>query len=614
MTLPALGATPIGNNKVQFCVWAPACDRVHLKLLGPGSRTVELTQAEHGYFHAIVDDVPIGANYAYLLNGEIERPDPASRYQPEGVHGPSQVVDPAEFDWADQHWRGRSFESAVIYELHVGTFSPEGTFDGVIPYLDGLTDLGVTVIELLPVAQFPGNRNWGYDGVSLFAVQESYGGPDGLRRLVDACHQRGIAVILDVVYNHLGPEGNYLRDFGPYFTDHYQTPWGDALNFDGPGSDQVRRFFIENARYWMREYHLDGFRLDAVHAIYDTSATHFLEELAHTIHRDADDRGLPAIVIAESDLNDPKVIRSRELGGWGHDAQWADDFHHALHSVLTGEHDGYYVDYGQLSHLVDTLRCGYRFTGQFSEHRQRSHGRWPGIRDGRRFVVCSQNHDQIGNRATGDRLTTLLDFEQLKLAAGLTILSPFIPMLFQGEEYAEPAPFQYFVSHGDPDLVKAVQEGRKREFQTFNWQADVPDPQAESTFEHSKLNHQLTATEPHQSMFGWYRELLRIRRETPALRTLDLAKQSVTNIPGTMVLAIQRFHEDGDCLILVNLASTPTDVTLDVPAVDWVPVMNSLESRWDGSGEDPPSIIVTGGVATMTVPGRGLFVYSRSAT
>jgi maltooligosyltrehalose trehalohydrolase len=614
MTLPALGATPIENNGVQFCVWAPACDHVDVKIFGSQTRTIELSPLPQGYFHAVVDDVPAGTNYVYLLNGETERPDPASKFQPEGVHGPSQVVDPSTFDWTDQHWRGRSLDSAVIYELHVGTFSPEGTFDGAIPHLDGLADLGVTVIELLPVAQFPGNRNWGYDGVGLYAVQESYGGPDGLRRFVDACHQRGLAVILDVVYNHLGPEGNYLRDFGPYFTDHYQTPWGDALNFDGPGSDQVRRFFIDNARYWLRDYHLDGFRLDAVHAIYDMSATHVLEELAQTIHHEAEARGLPAIVIAESDLNDPKVIRSRDLGGWGHDAQWADDFHHALHAILTGEHDGYYVDYGELSHLVDTLRCGYRFTGQFSQHRERSHGRWPGIQDGRRFVVCSQNHDQIGNRATGDRLTTLLDFEQLKLAAGLTILSPFTPMLFQGEEYAEPAPFQYFVSHGDPDLVKAVQEGRKREFQAFNWQADVPDPQADSTFEHSKLNHDLKSTEPHQSMLGWYRELLRIRRETPALHDLDLAKQSITSFPGTMVLAIERQHDDGDTLILVNLTTAPVDVTLEISASDWKSVLNSLESRWDGSGEEPPAMTVSAGVATIHVPGRGLFVYSTNAT
>ena len=613
MTSPALGATPIGNKRVQFCVWAPACERVDLRLLEPDHRTVPLEQGDHGYFHVVLDNVAPGARYVYLLNGETVRPDPASRFQPDGVHGPSMVVDPGAYTWADERWRGRSLNDAVIYELHVGTFSQEGTFDGVIPHLDDLAGLGITVIELLPVAQFPGDRNWGYDGVSLYAVQESYGGPDGLRRLVDACHQRGIAVILDVVYNHLGPEGNYLRDFGPYFTDHYQTPWGEALNFDDAGSDQVRRFFVDNARYWLREYHLDGFRLDAVHAIYDNSATHVLEELAEAIHHEADSRGLPAIVIAESDLNDPKVIRSRELGGWGHDAQWADDFHHALHSVLTGEQDGYYVDYGKLSHLIDTLRYGYRFTGQFSRHRGRSHGRWPGTADGRRFVVCSQNHDQIGNRATGDRLTTLLDLEQLKLAAGLTVLSPFVPMLFQGEEYAEPAPFQYFVSHGDPDLVKAVQEGRRREFEAFNWQGDVPDPQAELTFKHSKLNHDLKSTEPHRSMFAWYRELLRIRRETPALSNLDLSQQSVTSIPGTMVLVIQRGHDAGSCLILVNLESRPVEITIDLPALDWRPILNSLDSQWDGSGEEPPMITVTGGVATMTVPGRSLLVYTANS-
>jgi maltooligosyltrehalose trehalohydrolase len=614
MGVPSLGAMPLDDNRVRFCVWAPDRESVSVKLLGPEERIVPLEPSADGsgYFHAEVSQVSAGDQYLYVLDGEVERPDPASRFQPEGVHGPSEVVDPATYAWTDHHWRGRSLDESIIYELHVGTFSEDGTFDGVIPHLDDLADLGVTVIELLPVAQFPGNRNWGYDGVGLFAVQESYGGPDGLRRLVDACHQRGIAVILDVVYNHLGPEGNYLRDFGPYFTDHYQTPWGDALNFDGPGSDQVRRFFIENARNWLREYHLDGFRLDAVHAIYDISATHFLEELAETIHSDARLRGVPAMIIAESDLNDPKVIRSPELGGWGHDGQWADDFHHALHAVLTGERDGYYVDYGEMSHLIDTLRTGYRFTGQYSQHRGRHHGRPPRIDDGRRFVVCSQNHDQIGNRATGDRLTSLLDFDQLKLAAGLTILSPFTPMLFQGEEYAEPAPFQYFVSHGDPDLVKAVQEGRAREFQSFNWQGEVPDPQAESTFEHSRLNHHLKSTDPHQAMYAWYRELLRVRRETPALRTLDLARQNVIGFPGTFVLALLREHDAGPALVLMNLSATATDVSLELTEMNWTPILNSQDERWDGSGEDAPEITITSGVASLTVPERSLFAYHAS--
>lgn len=610
---PALGAVPAGDGSVTFTVWAPACERVELRLISPPERTISMNRDAAGYFRASVDDVPAGTRYVYLLDGETERPDPASRHQPDGVHGPSAVVDPRQFEWTDQTWRGRPLSDSIIYELHVGTFSDAGTFDGVIPYLDELCELGVNAIEILPVAQFPGDRNWGYDGVGLYAVQHSYGGPDGLRRLVDACHQRGLCVLLDVVYNHLGPEGNYLRDFGPYFTDHYQTPWGDALNFDGPGSDHVRHFFLENARHWLREYHLDGFRFDAVHAIYDSSATHFLEDLATTIHDEADRRGLPAVVIAESDLNDPKVIRSPDLGGWGHDAQWADDFHHALHAMLTGERDGYYVDYGAIDHLAESIRQGYMFTGQFSIHRGRAHGRWPGIRNGSRFIVCSQNHDQVGNRATGDRLTTNLDFDQLKLAAGVTILSPFLPMLFQGEEYAEPNPFQYFVSHGDPDLVRAVQEGRKREFEAFNWQGEIPDPQAETTFQHSKLNHHLKETEPHRAMFNWYREMLRIRRETPALRTLDLASQDVTTIPGTSVLQVRRRHAANQCLLLINFGATPERVTLSIPELEWTPLLNSQEERWDGSGEQAPDLIVTHGSTEIVLPGRSLYLYAGSA-
>lgn len=608
-TLPALGAVPTGDGQVSFAVWAPNCERVDLRIISPVERTIRLEGDQAGYFQARVNDVPAGATYLYVLDGHTERPDPASRYQPEGVHGPSAVVDPSTFDWSDENWRGRPLDDYVIYELHIGTFSDEGTFDGIVPYLDELVDLGVTALEILPVAQFPGNRNWGYDGVGLYAVQDSYGGPDGLRRLVDACHQRGLAVVLDVVYNHLGPEGNYLREFGPYFTDHYQTPWGDALNFDGSGSDHVRHFFLSNALHWLREYHLDGFRFDAVHAIYDLSATHFLEELATMIHRAADHRGLPAVVIAESDLNDPKVIRSVDLGGWGHDSQWADDFHHALHALLTGERDGYYVDYGTVDHLVTTLQQAYRFTGQYSKHRGRQHGRWPGTIDGRRFVVCSQNHDQIGNRATGDRLTANLDFELLKLAAGVTLLSPFVPMLFMGEEYAEANPFQYFVSHGDPDLVKAVQEGRRREFEAFNWKGDVPDPQSESTFSNSKLNHSLKQTEPHASMFAWYRELLRLRREHPALSSFDLSRQEVQSFPGIAALSIRRQYDSGEVLVLVNFNIHPEHLTISVPDHSWSLLLSSLDERWDGPGEDAPPIDQNHGTGELTLPGRCLLVY-----
>jgi maltooligosyltrehalose trehalohydrolase len=606
---PMLGAIWQGDGRCRFTVWALNAEQVDIRLLDPVELVKPLEQAGDGYFTGVVDGLSPGVRYFVRIDGETDRPDPASRYQPEGVHGPSVIVDPGAFGWTDHGWAGHALEDYVIYELHVGTFSAAGTFDGVIPHLDELRDLGVTVIELMPVAQFPGDRNWGYDGVSLYAVQDSYGGPDGLRRLVDACHQRGLSVILDVVYNHLGPEGNYLRDFGPYFTDHYSTPWGEALNFDGPESDNVRRFFIENARCWLHEYHLDGFRLDAVHAILDQSAIHFLEELQSTLQADAARLGRRVAVIAESDLNDPRLVRSTDLGGYGLDSQWADDLHHALHALLTGERDGYYVDFGSPRQLVESLRHGYAHIGSYSQYRRRRHGRMPGINDGRRFVVCSQNHDQVGNRAAGDRLTSRLDLDQLKLAAGVTILSPFIPLLFMGEEYAEPNPFQYFVSHGDEDLVEAVRTGRQKEFRAFNWQGNVPDPQSESTFEHSKLNHALKEMTPHQELWAYYRELIRIRREVAAFQRLDLDAQEIGQVPGTSIVWIIRYHTEGNCLVLFNFASHPEEIRINLPARTWTCILNSNDPVWDGDGTHAPELAFEDHMAELTMPGRTVLIF-----
>jgi maltooligosyltrehalose trehalohydrolase len=611
----SLGATWLGGGTCEFRVWAPNAQRVDVHLLDPSERVESLQQDEDGYYSGTVTGVEPGVRYFFRLNGDTDRPDPVSRFQPEGVHGPSAIVNPASFQWTDDGWFGHRLDDYVIYELHVGTFSEDGTFDGVIPYLDELRDLGITMIEVMPVAQFPGERNWGYDGVSLYAVQNSYGGPDGFRRLVDACHKRGIGVILDVVYNHLGPEGNYLRDFGPYFTDHYNTPWGEALNFDGPESDHVRRFFIENSLHWLHEYHVDAFRLDAVHAILDQSALHFLEELQLTLHEHAQRLGRRIAVIAESDLNDPRLIRSRDIGGYGLDSQWADDFHHALHALLTGEQDGYYVDFGPIDRLVQALRRGYALTGDYSTHRRRRHGTIPGIRDGRRFVVCSQNHDQVGNRATGDRLTTSLNFDQLKIAAGATILSPFIPLLFMGEEYAEPNPFQYFVSHSDPVLVEAVRTGRREEFESFHWQAEVPDPQAESTFEHSKLNYTLKQMTPHREMWSFYRELLRIRREHPALRQLDLEQQDVDAVPGESVLWHLRYDRSGSvCLVVINFSKQEAKVRLLLQETRWRCILNSQDTAWEGNGSSADDIIVEQGTAELTISGESILVYETIST
>jgi maltooligosyltrehalose trehalohydrolase len=427
------------------------------------------------------------------------------------VHGPSRVVDPRSFRWTDGEWRGIPMSDYVIYELHVGTFTPAGTFDAAIAELPRLQALGITAIEIMPIGEFPGSRNWGYDGVSLYAPQSTYGGPDGLKRLVDAAHAQGLAVILDVVYNHLGPEGNYLDTFGPYFTETYRTPWGRAVNYDGAGSDEVRRFVIDNALYWVTEYHVDGLRLDAVHGIFDFGALHLLQELTRAVHEQAERLGRAVVVIAESDLNDPKLIRRREDGGYGLDAQWSDDFHHAVHATLTGERSGYYADFGDVEMIADALREPFIYAMRYSKSRNRRHGAPSTGIPRERFVVAIQNHDQVGNRAGGDRLSTLVSPEQLRLAAALLLLSPYVPLIFMGEEYGETKPFQYFISHGDAELCDAVRKGRREEFAAFGWADSVPDPLDESTFANSRLDREKLNDPRHAGMLELYRDLIALR-------------------------------------------------------------------------------------------------------
>jgi maltooligosyltrehalose trehalohydrolase len=427
-------------------------------------------------------------------------------------------MDPAGFIWADGAWKGLAVRDLVIYELHVGTFAPKGTFDAVIARLEQLRDLGITAIELMPIAEFPGKRNWGYDGVSLYAPQSSYGGPEALRRLVNAAHQAGLAVILDAVYNHLGPEGNYLRDFGPYFTDKYRTLWGEGWNLDGPDSDEVRRYLLDNALYWITEFHLDGLRLDAADTIVDQGATHLLEELATSVHRQAALLGRRISVIAETAANDPRFVRSQEKGGYGLDAQWSDDLHHAVHVALTREQNGYYADFGGVAPVAKALAERFVNDGRYSSFRRRRHGRPAVDLPTDRFVICVQNHDQVGNRARGERLSTLVSAEALRLAAAILLLSPYVPLLFMGEEYGESHPFLYFVSHGDPKLVEAVREGRRREFAGFQWSGEIPDPQAESTFEASRLDWAAAGRQPHAQLRALYHDLLQLRRVHPALK------------------------------------------------------------------------------------------------
>ena len=499
----------------QFRVWAPKAARVDLALCG-GSIAMDGPD-RFGWFRADADAAP-GDDYAYRLDGGDPRPDPRSPWQPHGVHGPSRLVDHAAFEWTDSAWQGTDVAGSVVYELHVGTFSPEGTFDGVIPRLGHLLDLGVDTVELLPVAEFPGGRGWGYDGVDLYAPHHGYGGPDGLKRLVDACHSHGLAVILDVVYNHLGPAGNYLGQFGHYFTDRYSTPWGEAVNFDGPYSDQVREFFVDNALMWLRDYHFDGLRLDAVHAYLDTSATHILEQLAARVGELREALGRHLFLVAESDLNDPRVVNERSRGGYGIDAQWSDDFHHALHAALTGDRGGYYEEFGSMAALAKSLRQAFVYDGSYSPFRRRRHGRRPEGLPASRFLGYLQNHDQVGNRATGERSSMLIGPPLLKVAAALVLCGPFVPMLFQGEEWGAGTPFLYFTDHDDPELGRLVSEGRRREFAAFGWKPeDVPDPQAEETFASSRLDWNELARSPHAELLDWHRRLIRLRRRVPAL-------------------------------------------------------------------------------------------------
>jgi maltooligosyltrehalose trehalohydrolase len=541
----------------RFEVWAPHASRV--EVVFDGDARWPLASVGEGWWADLVDRAGPGADYRFSVDGGPPRPDPRSPWQPHGVDGPSRLVDHGAFKWSDGSWRGVHLPGAVLYELHVGTFSPGGTFDAAIDHLDHLVDLGIDAVELLPVAEFSGSRGWGYDGVDLYAPHHAYGGPDGLKRLVDACHCRGLAVVMDVVYNHLGPSGNYLAQFGPYFTARHSTNWGDAVNFDGPDSGGVRAFVIDNALMWLRDYHADGLRLDAVHAIEDHSARHVLEELGAAVHRLAAQVRRPLFVIAESDLNDPRFVRSPDAGGYGLDAVWADEFHHALRAVLTGERDGYYADFGTLALLARAVSQAWVYAGDYSPYRRRVHGRPPTGLGGERFVVFLQNHDQIGNRAIGDRITGQVSWARAKVGAALVLLAPFLPMVFQGEEWAAGTPFLYFTDHQDRALGEAVSEGRRREFSSFGWSPEqVPDPQDPATFERSKLDWDELASEPHRSMFEWYQRLIRLRREIPDLAGGDRHQVSSTFDEGQGWLVVGR----GRTAIAVNLGPEPVILPL----------------------------------------------------
>ena len=546
---------------------------------GRSVETLSLEPDADAVHRLIVPGVERGADYQYVLDDGSERPDPVSRSRPAGVHGPSRVVNPAAYRWSDHDWRGLETSQLVIYELHIGTFTPEGTFDSAITRLQYLRELGITAIEVMPVAEFPGGRNWGYDGVSLYSPQSTYGGPDGFKRLVDAAHAEGIAVILDVVYNHLGPEGNYLRDFGPYFSDRHQTLWGEGWNLDGPESDEVRRYLVDNARYWIDEFHLDGLRLDAADKIVDLSALHFLEEIVTAVQDQARAVHRRVTIIAESDANDPRFIKPAASGGFGFDAQWTDDFHHAVHARLTGERQGYFQDFEGVGAIAKAISHRFVNDGRYSPYRRRRYGRPAADLPSDRFVVCVQNHDQVGNRATGDRLSALVSPEALRLAAAILLLSPYLPLLFMGEEYGETNPFFYFVSHGDPALVEAVREGRRREFAAFDWAGEVPDPQSEETYTRSRLDWD-RAYEPHHAALRLlYADLLRLRKNEPPLSP-GAARVKVSHDEPAGWMTLHSVASDSELVAVFNFAQQDTGVPLpDLPGRQ---VLSTDDSRYGG--------------------------------
>ncbi len=576
-----LGASLLGD-RVTFTVWAPRCRSVDVVV--EGRRPDPMSPGEGGLFQATLGRVPPAARYHYRLDGTRFRPDPASRYQPEGVHGASVVVDPKRFMWTDQEFRGTAPADLVFYEIHVGTFTPAGTFEAIIAHLGALADLGVTAIQLMPIAEFPGSRNWGYDGVHLFAPQSTYGGPRGLRRLVDACHARGLSVFLDVVYNHLGPEGNYLAEYGPYFTDGATTPWGPAVNFDGEGSAGVRRHVVENGRTWVSEFHVDGFRLDAVHAIHDASPRHILTELAEAVRDEAARARRRVHVIAESHDNDRRLVLGPAEGGLGLDAVWSDDFHHALHRRLTGETAGYYADFAGDRHLPRAIAEGFAFQGEPSPYWRRNRGTASADLGAERFVIFVQTHDQVGNRAQGERLGALVPFDALKLAAALMFAAPAVPLLFMGEEYGETAPFQFFTSFIDRSLSELVRQGRAADVRRFGWTGAIPDPDAPNTFVSSRLNHPLALASHHRALRAYYRHWLALRRTHGALgaRHKELTRAELDGA----VLSVTRATPAGpEVRLVANLTGTPQAWT---PPPAWRLVLDSDDRAFGGTGGATP--------------------------
>jgi maltooligosyltrehalose trehalohydrolase len=565
-------------TQTSFCVWAPEKKKIFLHIVHPKDMRIEMQRSSEGYFESVVPNLPAGAKYFFTV-GDKEFADPVSNFQPEGVFGPSQVVDHAMFQWTDKHWRGIQLHDMILYEIHVGTFTPEGTFDAIIDRLDDLIDTGINAIELMPVSQFSGRKNWGYDGVFPYAVQNSYGGPDGLKRLVDACHQKGIAVFLDVVYNHIGPEGSVLKNFAPYFTDKHKIPWGDAVNLDGAWCDGVRDYFAGNAMYWFEHFHIDGLRLDAIHTMYDDSAISFWELLSNGTREISRRVGRELFLMAESDLNSPRVIKPVEQGGYGFHAQWLDDFHHALYVLLDEKGKERYEDFGALEQLVKAYNDGFVLSGEYVRFRKKKYGASSAGIPGDRFVNFTMNHDQVGNRPDGARFSTLMNLDRQKLAAAALLLAPYIPMLFMGEEYGETAPFFYFVDHHDKELIRAVSEGRRKE---FDWNgSNIPFREAHDgkTFTDSILRWERRDEGNHAVMLRWYKALLALRRKSDALRQFDKTYVSANVIDGRGLMLDRRNRNDTDRIVAFMNFSKET-MHIDLPSGKWEKILDSADPVW----------------------------------
>ncbi len=582
------------DDKCDFTVWAPNRKEIKLIVLHPSQKEYPMTKGQDGYFRLQNLEIKPGAEYLFRIDRKIERPDPASGYQPHGVGGPSGIIDHSAFQWKNCNWSGLRLEEMIMYELHIGTFTEEGTFSAAINKVNELLRLGANAIELMPVAQFSGSRNWGYDGVFPYSVQNTYGGPEELKQLVDYCHTNGIAVFLDVVFNHLGPEGNVLEDYAPYFSKITSSSWGSKPDFDGPFCSEIRNYFAENALHWLTNYHIDGLRLDAAHAIHDTSPKHFLKELAEIVGTVSRNTSIKRYLVAESDLNDSSFIRSIKAGGYGLDAQWLDDYHHALHAVLTDERNGYYEDFGDIELLANAILNGFVYTGQYSKYRRKPHGHRSSYISPRKFIVFSQNHDQIGNRLHGERLITLTGFEAAKVAAGMTLLSPYVPLLFMGEEIAEDAPFLYFTSFSDKKLARAVRQGRSKEFASFGWQGEPADPQSEETFLSSKINWQRKGEMCRKKMLAYYRALIRLRKQIPSFRYSYRSQTRLLEQRKDRLLWIKRWSDDSSNVIAANLGEHDSKCRFPFRKGKWLLALDSSDAAFAGVGTLIPKTITYG--------------------